>query len=406
MTTQRQAFGTSSGMSKVAGMFGALFGGHRDAAARAPEGGAGAKPVPVADLPKPAPDDLANWHLAARIALSAALFGVGVYMLSNYMRALVWAVVLAIALWPLFERAAARVGPRMRGEVLPLLFTAMVALIFVVPFVLLGVEAAREAHTVLDTYKQAEANGIPVPDAVNKLPEKIAQPVSNWWNENLAHSGWAKDLAEKVDTASNRELGKNVGRDAVHRVVLFGFALLALFFLFKEGHSVVEQARAASHRIFGPRGERIGRQVISSIHGTVNGLVLVGLGEGVVLGVVYFFAGVPHPILFGAFTAVAAMIPFAAAVAIVLAAGAVLAAGKTIPAVVILGAGFLTTFSADHFVRPSLIGGTTRLPFIWVLLGILGGVETFGLLGLFVGPAVMAALILLWREMAGDEAAN
>jgi predicted PurR-regulated permease PerM len=60
------------------------------------------------------------------------------------------------------------------------------------------------------------------------------------------------------------------------------------------------------------------------------------------------------------------------------------------------------TFTADHFVRPVLIGGATRLPFIWVLLGILGGVESFGLLGLFLGPAIMAALILLWREWAGE----
>ena len=49
-------------------------------------------------------------------------------------------------------------------------------------------------------------------------------------------------------------------------------------------------------------------------------------------------------------------------------------------------------------MRPVLIGGATRLPFLWVLLGILGGVESFGLLGLFVGPAVMAVLVMLWRE--------
>ena len=393
-------------MGKVTELFGSLLGG-RGGAARAPatEDGpkVGAKPVAVADLPKPATDDLANWHLAARIVLSAALLGVGVFMLSNYLRALIWALVLAIALWPLFERASAKVAPRLRGEVLPLLFALGVALVFVVPFAVLGVEAVSEAHAVLDYGKQAEQNGIPVPDAVNRLPAKVAQPVTNWWNENLAHSGFAKDLAEKVDTTSNRELGKNVGRDAVHRIVLFGFALLALFFLFKEGDSVTAQARQASHSLFGPRGERIGRQVVSSIHGTVNGLVLVGLGEGVVLGIVYFFAGVPHAILLGAFTAVAAMIPFAAAIAIVVAALAVLAAGKTVAAIVILFAGFATTFAADHFVRPSLIGGTTKLPFIWVLLGILGGVETFGLLGLFVGPALMAALILLWREVAGEE---
>ena len=293
----------------------------------------------------------------------------------------------------------------MRKEVLPAFFALAVALVFVVPFAVLGVEAVREAHVVLDYGKQAEENGIPVPDAVSKLPQKAIGPVTDWWNANLAHSGWAKDYAKRLDTASNRELGTNVGRSAIHRIVLFGFALLALFFLFKDGETVVRQCLTASHRILGPRGERIGRQMAASVHGTVNGLVLVGLGEGVILGIVYFFAGVPHAILFGAFTAVAAMVPFAGAIAFLLAALTVLAAGKTVPAIIIVVAGFVTTFSADHFVRPSLIGGTTKLPFIWVLLGILGGVETFGLLGLFVGPAIMAALILLWREMAGDDSA-
>ncbi len=78
------------------------------------------------------------------------------------------------------------------------------------------------------------------------------------------------------------------------------------------------------------------------------------------------------------------------------------AAGKTAMAVVVVAGGFLTTFVADHFVWPQLIGGATRLPFLWVLLGILGGVETFGLLGLFLGPAVMPAMILLWREVSGE----
>jgi predicted PurR-regulated permease PerM len=107
---------------------------------------------------------------------------------------------------------------------------------------------------------------------------------------------------------------------------------------------------------------------------------------------------VPHPVLFGALTAVAAMIPFGAPLAFGLAAVLLLAGGAVVPAAIVVAAGFVVTFVADHFVRPALIGGTTRLPFLWVLLGILGGVETFGLLGLFVGPAVMAALILLWRE--------
>ena len=57
--------------------------------------------------------------------------------------------------------------------------------------------------------------------------------------------------------------------------------------------------------------------------------------------------------------------------------------------------GALVVFVADHFARPVLIGGSTRLPFVWVLLGILGGVESFGLLGLFLGPTLLAVLITL-----------
>jgi predicted PurR-regulated permease PerM len=53
-----------------------------------------------------------------------------------------------------------------------------------------------------------------------------------------------------------------------------------------------------------------------------------------------------------------------------------------------------------------LIGGATKLPFLWVLLGILGGVESFQLLGLFLGPAIMATLMLLWRELTGAPSAS
>ena len=336
-----------------------------------------------------------------RAALTVALLGLGLYILADFLRALVWAVVLAIALWPLYERAL-RVSPPGRHNILwPALFTGLVALALLLPVVALAVEALREAHDVLAYAREAERNGIPVPDVVAHLPYG-AQVVTDWWNAHLAHAGWAHELSERLNTASNRDLGRNVGRGIVHRLVLVGFCLLALFFLFRDGRTLAEQALTASRRLFGPHGERVARQMAASVHGTVDGLVLVGLGEGVLLGIIYYFAGVPHPVLLGAVTAVAAMIPFGAPLAFGLAALLLAAKGAVVPAVVVVAAGFVITFVADHFVRPALIGGTTRLPFLWVLLGILGGVETFGLVGLFVGPAVMAALILLWRDFTGS----
>jgi predicted PurR-regulated permease PerM len=134
--------------------------------------------------------------------------------------------------------------------------------------------------------------------------------------------------------------------------------------------------------------------------------VLVGLAEGLLLGIVYFAAGLPYPATIGAITAVAAVIPFVAPIVYTLAGLYLFIMGDTVGALIIIVSGSVIVFIADHFVRPVLIGGAARLPFLWVLLGILGGLESFGFLGLFLGPAIMAALIALWREWTENPAAE
>ncbi|WP_342166147.1 AI-2E family transporter [Methylobacterium sp. SD21] len=334
---------------------------------------------------------------AARVILVLALGALGIYILREFLPALAWAVVLAIALGPLYAKIERRFPPGRHNIVLPSLAVLAVALVFLVPLVVLGVQAAREAHDVAEFVRKAEESGIPAPEFLNRLPYGAAQATA-WWNDNLGHAQAGSEILHRFDNGKVLGAGRNIGREVVHRVVLFGFSLVALFFLFRDRDTVARQALRACDRLFGPRGERVGRQMVASVHGTVDGLVLVGLGEGVILGIVYYFAGVPHPVLLGAFTAVAAMIPFGAALAIAIAALLLLSAGAVKAAIIVAVAGLVVTFAADHFIRPALIGGTTKLPFLWVLLGILGGVESFGLLGLFLGPAVMAALVLLWRE--------
>ncbi|WP_375453548.1 AI-2E family transporter [uncultured Methylobacterium sp.] len=352
---------------------------------------------PTPPLP---PVEKARGQGIARVALVLALSGLGLWVLSGFLPALAWAVVLAIALGPLYARAERRWPPGRHNVLLPMLATLIVALVFIAPLIVLGVQAAREAHDVIAFVRAAEKDGIPVPDFLSRLPFGAAQ-ASAWWSENLSHPEAGSDLLHRFDNDTLLGFSRNFGRELIHRAVLFGFSLVALFFLFRDGRAIAQQVLVACHRLFGPRGERVGRQMVASVHGTVDGLVLVGLGEGVLLGIVYYVAGVPHPVLLGALTGVAAMIPFGAAVAIAVAALLLVAAGSVTAAVVVVLAGFVVTFVADHFVRPALIGGTTKLPFLWVLLGILGGVETFHLLGLFLGPAVMAALMLLWREFTG-----
>ena len=353
----------------------------------------------ISDSPL-APDGASRLQQGAKAVLALLLAALGVWTLHRYLPALIWAAILAIAVWPLYQRALRRWPPGKHNVLLPAVFTAALGLMFIAPLLLAAIQAGREVHGVYDTIDKARTDGIPPPEWLGHLPVG-SQLATNWWNQNLTNADSASALLQRARQSQFMSNGRELGAEIAHRVVLFAFTLLTLFFLFKDGDSLGNQMRRASARAFGPAGERVGRQMIASVHGTVDGLVLVGLAEGFILGIAYLATGVPHPTLFGLFTAIAAMVPFGAAVAFGIAALLLLVQGSVVSAVVIGVLGMVVTFAADHFVRPVLIGGATRLPFLWVLLGILGGVETWGLLGLFLGPAIMAALMLLWREWAG-----
>jgi predicted PurR-regulated permease PerM len=332
------------------------------------------------------------------------LFAGGLFTLREFLPSLAWAAVFGIALFPSFRRLARR-WPRHARELLPALFVAAIVLVFVVPLVLIAVPLASDAHAARDWVTQAEQNGLAPPDFLWRLPD--GEKLVGLWQDNLGQPDQIKTLTHGAVhgaiQGSGARVATKIGAATIHRLVQVGFMLLALFFLLRDADSVVEQLQVGSRRAFGASGEDLGRQIISSVHGTVNGLVLVGLGEGALLGIAYVIVGVPRPTLFALLTAILAMVPYGATVAVLVVGGVLLASGSTLGALVIVAVGLLVSFIADHFIRPVLIGGATRLPFIWVLLGILGGVSAWGLVGLFIGPAIMAALSLLWREWVGSQ---
>lgn len=340
-------------------------------------------------------------QVRASLVAAAILVAAGLVTLKGFLPALGWAAIFAIALWPLYQRMVAR-WPQHRRGLIPTIITAAVLLAFVIPVLIVAVPLAGDAHAAIEWAHQAAQNGIPAPAFLADLP--YADTLTGWWQGALGRPGGLAGLAHRVSPGNGVTTGRRIAAEAVHRLVLIGFMLLALLFLLRDIGAVVDGLRIGSRRAFGAAGENVGRQLVVAIQGTVNGLLFVGLGEGLVMGIAYAVAGVPHPTLFGLVTALLAMIPFGAALAFAAAGLALLAQGSVVAAIVIFVLGMIVSFVADHFVRPVLIEGATRLPFVWVLLGILGGVEAWGLIGLVMGPAIMAALMLLWREWIGAQA--
>lgn len=328
---------------------------------------------------------------------------ISVLVLQRFMVPLVWAGVFCISTWPLHNWLIAR----LHGHTVlsATLLTAAIALVLAVPAFIGLEQGIIQAPAIAEFFAAANQHGLPPPAFLSHLP-LIGDAIWRWWQQTLAQPQGLSHLLSMESSAylrSASEMIRRYGSQLIHRLIDFGFALICLFFMYKNGRSLHRQIITVMGRWLGPaRRTRYLIQVVTAIRATVNGLVLVGLAEGVLIGICYALVGLHSAALWGAAIAMLAIIPFGAPIAFLSAAGVLAASGSSGAAAAVVGWGSLVLFVADHFVRPNLIGNATRLPFLAVLFGILGGVETFGLVGLFIGPAVMALSVTLWREAAAS----
>ncbi|HAT33258.1 MAG TPA: AI-2E family transporter [Janthinobacterium sp.] len=330
---------------------------------------------------------------------SLTVIALAAFVMQRFFLPLIWAGILCVATWPLYRRMRRALGNR--ALLAALLLTLICACVFIVP-VLLGVtQAARQAPEMANFIVTANTDGLAVPAFVPYIPF-AGGAIRDWWTATLSQPHGLSHLFSGSGVGgfhSARDMLKILGTGVFHRLVDFALAFLCLFFFYKDGEALTRQIDAiGSHCFSQRRWARYAQKVPTAIRATVNGLVLVGLAEGLLIGVAYAFAGLPSPALWAAGTGVLAIIPFGAPLAFLSAAALLVLNGSVPAAIAVTVWGTIVLFMADHFVRPGMIGNATQLPFLAVLFGILGGVETLGLVGLFIGPVVMVLFVTLWYE--------
>ena len=337
---------------------------------------------------------------AAVLVVAAA----AIYLLRGLIAPILWAGLIAVATWPLHDRLRRAVGARYELASAVLL-TGAVVLFLVVPIGFVVLRAWREMPAMVAFWSSSQQAGLPVPAWLPGLPGVGAWAAAEW-NDTLATpgalSGYLHAVLGGVDMARGRTLLLFFG----HHAMAFFFCVIVLFFLYLDGDALAAQIDAVVTRHLGPAGRRTRLTVVTSARGAVNGLVLVGLGVAVLMTLAYAAAGVPHPAALGLATGLLGMVPFGAM--LVLAAVLLyLATASAWTTAIWLGAfGAVAIFIADHFVRPLFMAGAGRLPLVLALLGIVGGLETFGVLGLFLGPTLLAVVAAVWRDLAAAPASG
>lgn len=345
---------------------------------------------------KPLPTGAAA-RMNARVVLALILVALALWTASGFLPALIWAAILATSLWPLYVRFSARMGSGPSG-LSALVFTLIVALILFTPMSLAIYQIAQQGDLLVGWLKKAGESGIDVPEWLARLPI-AAESVQQWWRSNLSDPKAATEWLKSLNADNASDLFRTFGAQLLHRFFLLLFSLLALFVLLRNGRSIADRILETCDRLFGEAGEGLAEKMVDATRGTVNGTVLVAAGEGLLIGVGYLVAGVPNAIVFTILTTAFAMLPFGAWLAFTVAALVLLSGGGSgIAAAGVFFWGAIVMFAGDHFVWPTLVGDSARLPFLFAFVGIFGGLAAFGLLGLFLGPVIMAALLVVWRE--------
>ncbi len=327
------------------------------------------------------------------LALLAGLVLLGFLVLDPFIVPVVWAAILGYVTWPAYEWLRRKCGG---GSVLAALgMTTVVSAAVIVPLAWLAVVVRVElVHAYSET--QRLLAGGELPPALLKLP---------WIGDQLhdlsvrvAHDPHALGAAlRKLADRSFEQIAHLAGGVSRNAAKLL-LTVVSLFFVYRDGASVAAQLARALEQIFGPRVHNYLKAIGQTVKAVVYGLVLAALVQGLLVGIGYWLAGIGAPVFLAALTTVCGLIPFAAPAIWASATAWLFIEGSKVAGVGLLIWGGLVMGWTDHIVRPFLISREAQIPFLVVLFGVLGGLAAFGLVGLFVGPVILAVLLAIWRE--------
>jgi predicted PurR-regulated permease PerM len=324
-------------------------------------------------------------------------------VLSPFLLAIMWASIIATASWGLHVWSLRKC--RGNDGIAALLTTAIVCVLLVGPMVLLVVFISQDIVALTSYLINADAHGADPPIWLNRLPW-VGNYLQDKWNIYLARPDqlsvfMRETLSAKLNVIQDTAQALLVNLSG--RIATLFFALWVLYFFYRDGRYLTSQLNVIGYKWLEKRWPAYVYLVPGALRAAVNGLIIVGFGEAVLLSALYWACGVPSAVLFGVSTAVFAFIPMAAPLLLAIVGTVLFAASATGSAIVLVLVGLIIVLGADYTIRPMLIQGGTQLPFLGILFGIFGGVVTMGVVGLIIGPVILVLLMVFFREAAIDE---
>lgn len=321
------------------------------------------------------------------IAIIAVLIIGCLAVLAPFVTALLLAVILAYATWPLNVRLRKKLGGRY--TIAAALMTLGASLILLAPLVVVALSLADNAAELGEALKGVFEGGLPnLPHWVIGLP-LVGGWLDEYW-KSVAHDGTRlyQELEGLIPPARTAFL--TAGTALVSGLIQLTLAVLVAFFLYRNGEFAADRIQRAVVRVGGARGKHLLDVTGNTVIGVVYGILGTALAQGTLAAIGFLIAGVPGALLLGLATFFMSVTPVGPPLIWGPAAIWLFYHGSTGWAIFLIFWGVLIIGLIDNVLKPMLISRGSSLPFILVFLGVLGGVVAFGFIGVFLGPTLLA----------------
>lgn len=317
------------------------------------------------------------------------------FVLRPFLSAILWAVILSFSTWPVYHRIERAVAGR-RGLAAGIM-VLLVAAVLVLPLVFLGTSMAEDATALIEMARQLLVKGPPYPPAwAAKLP-LVGSSLHDRW-QAMAGSG-----AKLTEALSNyliplRDWALSAAQNMGAGILYLSLSVFMSFFFYRDGAALSKRLQALFARVGGQQAPGLLLIAGDTIKSVVYGIIGTALAQGFLAGAGFLLAGVPGSLLLGVLTCILSLLPIGPPLIWVLAAIWLFQKGKIGWAIFLALWGFLVISGIDNVLKPYFISKGSHLPFILVFLGVLGGVMAFGILGIFLGPTLLAVAYALFQE--------
>jgi predicted PurR-regulated permease PerM len=323
-------------------------------------------------------------------------------ILKPFLSPIAWAVVLSIVFYPIYAFMLRYTKWRSVASFITL---SIILMIIIGPFSYITVLLAKELKSISEYMESGRL------EAMRELMhhpniKSLIDKITSFFDVTEAQldkaiidniSGLGKEMVSRIT--------RGVG-DLVTASLNFIFMSFAIFFLLRDGTEFLKRIRdympfSEEHK------DRLAKQIRDIIISTVYGGVVVGVGQGIIAGLTFYFLEIPSPVVWGLATSIASFIPLLGAFTIWGPATIYLfIQGLVVKGIILAIIGVFGISLIDNILRPIIIGGRTKMPILAIFFSVLGGIKLFGLIGLIMGPLILAifvSVVEIFRNIEGGQ---